>query len=96
MDNYDIDEIYEMKRIGELEYEKEYFLHHFSIPDCFRTEATYKKADKYVMELLNNDKKCWMKLEIDLDLYKKVDDIVTGCDIITLSFEDIDHELGIN
>lgn len=92
----DIDEIYEMRRINELEFEKEYFLHRFSIPDCFLPWSNCKMGDKYIIKLSNNDKRCTMTLEIDIELYRKVDNLVTGCDITTISFEDIDKELDKN
>ena len=85
-----------MRRINELEFEKEYFLHRFSIPDCFLPWSNCKMGDKYIIKLSNNDKRCTMTLEIDIELYRKVDNLVTGCDITTISFEDIDKELDKN
>lgn len=90
----DEDTLYEERRMKELEYTEAYFLRRFSIPDCFTAWTNYKIGDKYVIELSNNDKNCTMKLEIDRDLYRKVDNIVTSCDITTLSLEDIDKELN--
>ncbi len=90
---YDIDEIYEMKRSKELELEEAFFIWYYSIPDCFRAWTNYKTGNKYCIELSTNDKKCTMKLEIDRKMYDIVDDYVTGCDIETVDMEDIMEHL---
>ena len=51
---------------------------------------------KFPIELSTNDKKCAMKLEIDRKEYEKVNNFVTGCDTISLAFETVMQETGIN
>lgn len=89
MENYDIDEIYEMKRSKELELEEAFFIWYYSIPKAFISRTNYKTGDKYVIELSNIDKKCTMKLEIDRKMYDIIDDYVTGCDTETVDMWDI-------
>lgn len=98
MNNWEIDEdlLYEERRMKELDKIEAYFLHFYNIPEAFRAWTNYKMGDKYVIELSNNDKKCAMKLEIDRDFYRKVDDIVRCHDTETMTYEEIRHKLGIN
>lgn len=92
----DEDTLYEMRRMDVLDFIESYFLHRFSIPDCFLPWSNCKMGDKYIIKLSNNDKKCAMTLEIDIDLYRKVDSLVTYRDLDVISFEDIDKELDKN
>ena len=98
MNNWEIDEdlLYEERRLKELDAIETFFLRFYNIPNTFRAWRNCKIGDKYVIELSTNDKKCTMKLEIDIDLYRKVDNIVRYRDTETTTYEEIRHKLGIN
>lgn len=89
----DEDTLYEEKRMKELDRIEAFFLWLYRIPNDFRAWENYKQGDKYVIELSNNDKKCTMKLEIDINLYKIVNDYVTTRDKETDDMWNIMHYL---
>lgn len=91
MNNWEIDEdlFREERRLSELDLIQDFFIWYYGISKRFRARTNYKTGDKYCIELSTNDKKCAMKLEIDINLYKIVNDYVTTRDTKTFNMWDI-------
>ena len=91
------DELYEMKRMEELDYIRDYFMYHIYKLNVHSNQITsssnWKQGDKYIIEMTLKPNGAKLRLEIPRDYYDKINRIVMGRDTNELKFEEIDKEV---
>lgn len=91
------DELYEMKRMEELDYIRDYFMYHIYKLNVHSNQITsssnWKQDDKYIIEMTLKPNSAKLRLEIPRDFYDKINRIVMGRDTNELKFEEIDKEV---
>lgn len=91
------DELYEMKRMEELDYIRDYFMYHIYKLNVHSNQITsssnWKQDDKYIIEMTLKPNGTKLRLEIPRDFYDKINRIVMGRDTNELKFEEIDKEV---
>lgn len=95
----DVDAIYEEQRMKELDFIEEYFMYHVYRVNADGSRITgrsnCKTGNKYIIKYTLVPNLATLTLEIPIELYYKVDNIVRHRDIETLEYDILDKELGI-
>lgn len=91
------DELYENKRMEELEYIQDYFVYHIYKLNVhgnqIKKSSNWKIGDKYIIEMTLKPNNAVLRLEIPRDYYDKINSIVITRDTNELKFEEIDKEV---
>jgi hypothetical protein len=91
------DELYENRRMDELNYIQDYFVYHIYKLNVHSNQITsssnWKSGDKYIIEMTLKPNGAKLRLEIPRDFYDKINRIVMGRDTNELTFEEVDKEV---
>ena len=91
------DELYENRRMDELDYIQDYFVYHIYKLNVHSNQITsssnWKQGDKYIIEMTLKPNGAKLRLEIPRDYYDKINSVVTTRDTNELKFEEIDKEV---
>lgn len=93
------DELYEMKRMEELDYIRDYFMYHIYKLNIHNNQIKSmsdhkdRRNGKYVITVTLKPNDAVLKLEIPIEYYDKINRIVTTRDTNELKFEEIDKEV---